>query len=435
MLGEKSRVLGIERVGAHTHIWGLGVDEKGAVVEGGQGLVGQMRARRAMHIISRMIKENSTCSKMVLLCGESGTGKTALVTGLVRTIGDVPCTMISASEIFSVSTSKVEALTQAIRKSIGISIKESNKVIEGEVVSIDVDREDWRKGSITLKTTDMEAVFNLGEKMIANLNAENVEVGDIIAINKTSNRAKKVGRSFSHSKSCEAIGPNMQIMQTPEGDLTKVREERHLVSFHEVDVINSRSQGYTALFTGETGEISSEVREQVDAKLSDWNKEGKGEMVSGILFIDEVQMLDLECFSFLTLAAEAEMGPIIILSSNRKMCKVRGSSILSPHGIPADLLDRMLVIKTETYSPEEVRKIVETKMSEEDYQADERAKEYLSQIAVHHGVRHGLNILTASHYVSQRCSRDRIGAEDVEIADRLFLSESQALALLEEGGE
>ena len=41
---------------------------------------------------------------------------------------DVPFTMISASEIFSLEMSKTEALTQAFRRSIGVRIKEESEI-------------------------------------------------------------------------------------------------------------------------------------------------------------------------------------------------------------------------------------------------------------------------------------------------------------------
>lgn len=53
---------------------------------------------------------------------------------------DVPFTMISASEVFSLSMSKTEGLTQAFRRSIGVRIKEETEIIEGEVVEIEIDR-------------------------------------------------------------------------------------------------------------------------------------------------------------------------------------------------------------------------------------------------------------------------------------------------------
>lgn len=64
-----------------------------------------------------------------------------------------------------------------------------------------------------------------------------------------------------------------------------------------------------ALFAGDTGEIKHEVREQIDAKVAEWREEGKADVVPGVLFIDEVHMLDIECFSFLNRALEALLAP------------------------------------------------------------------------------------------------------------------------------
>ena len=60
---------------------------------------------------------------------------------MAQTLGtDVPFTMIAASEVFSLSMSKTEALTQALRRSIGVRIKEETELIEGEVVEMQIDR-------------------------------------------------------------------------------------------------------------------------------------------------------------------------------------------------------------------------------------------------------------------------------------------------------
>ena len=47
----------------------------------------------------------------------------------------------------------------------------------------------------------------------------------------------------------------IQFVQCPEGELQKRQEVVHTVSLHEIDVINSRAQGFLALFAGDTGEI------------------------------------------------------------------------------------------------------------------------------------------------------------------------------------
>lgn len=91
----------------------------------------------------------------------------------------------------------------------------------------------------------------------------------------------------------------------------------HTVNLHEIDVINSRQQGFLALFAGDTGEIKQEVREQIDAKVAEWREEGKAEIVPGVLFIDEVHMLDIECFSFLNRALEEDTSPVVIMATNR----------------------------------------------------------------------------------------------------------------------
>lgn len=59
-----------------------------------------------------------------ILISKIGTGKTALATALAAALGhDTPFTSMAGSEIYSLEMSKTEALTQAIRKSIGVRIK------------------------------------------------------------------------------------------------------------------------------------------------------------------------------------------------------------------------------------------------------------------------------------------------------------------------
>lgn len=40
-----------------------------------------------------------------------------------------------------------------------------------------------------------------------------------------------------------------------------------------------------------------------------------------VLFIDEVHMLDIECFSFLNRALESDMAPILVMATNRGITK------------------------------------------------------------------------------------------------------------------
>ena len=70
--------------------------------------------------------------------------------------------------------------------------------------------------------------------------------------------------------------------QCPEGEIQKRKEVVHTVSLHEIDVINSRTQGFLALFAGDTGEIKPELRNQINTKVAEWREEGKAEIIPGV---------------------------------------------------------------------------------------------------------------------------------------------------------
>merc|ERR1712054_457923 len=218
----------------------------------------------------------------------------------------------------------------------------------------------------TLCTTEMETVYDLGAKMIDALTKEKVSAGDVITIDKASGKISRLGRSFTRSRDNDAMGAQTRFVKCPEGELQKRKEVVHVVSLHEIDVINSRSQGFLALFAGDTGEIKSEVRDQIDTKVSNWREEGKATIVPGVLFIDEVHMLDIECFSWLNRALESDLAPILIIATNRGITKIRGTEYRSPHGIPIDLLDRLMIITTTAYSKREVQQILHIRCEEED---------------------------------------------------------------------
>jgi DNA helicase TIP49 (TBP-interacting protein) len=44
-------------------------------------------------------------------------------------------------------------------------------------------------------------------------------------------------------------------------------------------------------------------------------------------------------------------------------CRIRGTLYESPHGLPVDLLDRLLIISTEAYKEEDVAEILKIRYS------------------------------------------------------------------------
>ncbi|GKE90558.1 RuvB-like protein 2 [Tanacetum coccineum] len=125
----------------------------------------QTKARKAAGVIVQMVKEGKIAGRAVLLAGQPGTGKTAIAMGMAKFIGlETPFAMPAGSELFSLEMSKTEALMQVFRKAIATS----------------------KTGKLTLKTTKMETVYDLGAKMIEALGKDNVQSSDVIAIDKAS---------------------------------------------------------------------------------------------------------------------------------------------------------------------------------------------------------------------------------------------------------
>ncbi|MCJ1244227.1 RuvB-like protein 2 [Trapelia coarctata] len=434
---ESRELRGLNLVAAHSHVRGLGVDPNTLEPShSAQGLVGQEKARKAAAVILQMVKDGKIAGRAVLIAGPPSTGKTAIAMGMAQSLGsDVPFTMLASSEIFSLEMSKTEALTQAFRKSIGVRIKEESEMIEGEVVEIQIDRSvtgSNKQGKLTIKTTDMETIYDMGTKMIDSMSKERVMAGDVISIDKASGKITKLGRSYTRSRDYDAMGADTKFVQCPDGELQKRKEVVHTVSLHEIDVINSRTQGFLALFSGDTGEIRSEVRDQINTKVGEWKEEGKAEIVPGVLFIDEIHMLDIECFSYINIALEDELAPIVIMASNRGNTKIRGTNYRSPHGLPLDFLDRVVIVSTHPYDSEEIRQILAIRAQEEDIDVTPNALALLTKIGEEAGLRYASNLITTSTLLSQKRRAKAVDIEDVQRSYRLFYDPARSVKFVSE---
>lgn len=429
----------IKQVSSHSHIRGLGLDENLEPKRNSQGMVGQIKARKAAGVILRMLQQDKIAGRAILMAGPPSTGKTAIAMGMSQSLGDgVPFTMISASEIFSLEMSKTEALMQAFRKSIGVRIREETEMIEGEVVEIQIDKSltgSTKLGKLTLKTTDMETIYDMGSKMVEAMSKERVIAGDVITIDKASGKITKLGRSFTRSRDYDAMGVDTRFVQCPEGEIQKRKEMAHTVSLHEIDVINSRSQGFLALFSGDTGEIKSEVRDQINVKVGEWKEEGKADICPGVLFIDEVHMLDMECFSFLNRALEDDLAPLVVMASNRGNTRIRGTNYKSPHGLPLDLLDRMLIISTSPYSAEDIREILHLRTQEEDVDLAPEALDLLTKIGQETSLRYAMHIIITSHLIAKKRKSPQITSQDIQRSYKLFLDRKRSVNFVENGAE
>jgi RuvB-like protein 1 len=64
-----------QRVAAHSHVKGLGLDERGTAMHVGSGFVGQEQAREACGIVVDLIRSKKMAGRALLLAGAPGTGK------------------------------------------------------------------------------------------------------------------------------------------------------------------------------------------------------------------------------------------------------------------------------------------------------------------------------------------------------------------------
>jgi RuvB-like protein 2 len=278
----------------------------------------------------------------------------------------------------------------------------------------------------------METIYDMGTKMIDSMTKERVMAGDIISIDKASGKISKLGRSYARSRDYDAMGSDTKFVQCPDGELQVRREVVHTVSLHEIDVINSRTQGFLALFSGDTGEIRSEVRDQINTKVGEWKEEGKADIIPGVLFIDEVHMLDIECYSYINRALEADLAPIVIMASNRGNTRIRGTNYRSPHGLPLDFLDRVVIVSTQPYSPEEISQIIAIRAQEEEVDLTPDALALLTKIGQEAGLRYASNIITTSTLLSQKRKSKDVGIEDVQRSYKLFYDPTRSIKFVSE---
>ncbi len=443
---------GIERItgegvaSAHSHITGLGLDERGKAKRVAAGLVGQEEAREAAGIVVELVRQGRLAGKGVLLAGPPGTGKTAIAIAIARELGeDTPFVALNASEIYSVERKKTEVLYQALRRAIGLRIVEERKVIEGVVVNVSYKARRSRLApgpvlggaELELETTDDHARFRVPPEIAVQLYRLRVRPGDVIMIDVESMTVYKVGRARGRGKKIYDI-ESVPEVEIPEGPVEKVKRITRVVTLHDLDLNVAAAKVTLGGILGllEAGrEIDEETRKRANQIAKELIESGKAELVPGVLFIDDAHLLDLDAFGFITKAMESEFAPLIILATNRGVTRIRGTDIESPHGIPRDVLDRLLIIPTRPYKPDEIRDIIRIRSDELDIPLDDEALEELTRIGVEHSLRYALQLLEPAMVIAERRGARRVEVEDVREAYRLFADVKRSVRMLEELGD
>ena len=113
------------------------------------------------------------------------------------------------------------------------------------------------------------------------------------------------------------------------------------------------------------------------------------------------------------------------------MTKIRGTDIESPHGMPRDLLDRLLIIPTRPYTTDEIREIIRIRSEEQEIPLSQDALEELTNLGSTHSLRYALQLLEPSRIIAESQGRIKVEKQDVEAASKLFADIKTSVKLLE----
>uniref|UniRef100_A0A7S3G5M8 RuvB-like helicase n=1 Tax=Palpitomonas bilix TaxID=652834 RepID=A0A7S3G5M8_9EUKA len=433
-----------QRVASHSHVKGLGLDEEGKALPQGAGLVGQEKAREAAGVVVDLIKEKKMAGRALLLAGAPGTGKTALAMAIAQELGPkVPFCPMVGSEVYSSEVKKTEVLMENFRRAIGLRIKENKEVYEGEVTELTPVESDNAVGYgksishvlIGLKTAKGSKQLKLDPSIYEGLQKEKVAVGDVIYIEANSGAVKRVGRSDAYATEYDLEAE--EYVPIPKGEVHKKKEIVQDVTLHDLDYANAKPQGGQDIMSlmgqmmkPKKTEITEKLRMEINKVVNKYIDQGIAELVPGVLFVDEVHMLDIECFTYLNKALESTLAPIVIFATNRGMCTVRGTELVSPHGLPVDLLDRLMIIRTVPYTTEEMMQILAIRAEIEGTDIDEESLAQLGEIGEQATLRYAVQLLTPARVLAATNGRDNIVRGDIEEVNELFFDAKASAKLL-----
>ncbi len=410
-------------------------------------MVGQIEAREAAGILVDMIKVKKMAGKALLMAGPPGTGKTALALAISQELGPkVPFCLMVGSEVYSSEVKKTEILMENFRRAIGLRIKETKEVWEGEVTEITPEEIDDPHGgygktiasvTIGLKTTKGSRQIKLDPTVYENLQKEKVQIGDVIYIETTSGAVKRVGRSDAYATEFDLEAE--EYVPVPKGEPHKKKDIVQDVTLNDLDNANARPQGghdfismMGQIMKPKKTEITEKLRQEINKVVNKYIDHGIAELVPGVLFIDEVHMLDIECFTYLNKALESPLAPIVIFATNRGICSIRGTDIKSPHGIPVDLLDRLLIIKTVPYSLTEMISILSIRAMTENIELEEDALAELGKIGARTSLRYVVQLLSPAKILAESQGKSKVEKNDIVEINYLFYDAKSSAKLLQE---
>lgn len=421
-----------------------------------ENFIGQDQAKQATSIVLDLIREKKFNNKGLLIQGEPSTGKTALAYGMTKELGaNIPFIKLVGSEFYSKEVKPTELLMMNLRRGIIIRLKELKEVYEGEVTELQPEESTSTTGDdisgygkslshviLTLKAAKGTKTLRLDPTIYDSIIKEKITIGDVIYIEANTGIVKRCGRSDSFATEFDL--ELEEYVPLPKGEVYKKREIIQDLSLHDLDMANVKptSNGndlismMNNLQANKKTEITDKLRHEVDKVVQKYISNNQAELIPGVLFIDEAHMLNLEMFTYINKILELDLAPLIILATNKQgLHKINGTDdIVSAFGIPQDLLDRCLIVKTKPYNKKELEQIIFKRAESMNLKIDLKAMEKLCQIgedsSKKRGLRYSLQLLSPCSILMELAGRDNILLEDVEECMELFLDLNRSVEIL-----
>lgn len=279
------------------------MDEDGSAIPVSGGFVGQTSAREACSLVIDLIRTKRFSGRALLLAGGPGTGKTALALAMAQELGSkVPFCPMVGSQVYSNEVKKTEVLMEHFRRAIGLRVKETKEVYEGEVTELTpAEAENPLSGYgktishvvVSLKTLKGTKQLRLDPSIYESIQKERITVGDVIYIESNTGAVKRVGRSDAYATEFDLEAE--EYVPLPKGDVHKKKEIIQDVTLHDLDMANARPQGgqdvmsvMGQLVKGRRTEVTDKLRGEINKVVDRYIEQGIAELVPGVLFIDEV---------------------------------------------------------------------------------------------------------------------------------------------------
>ena len=264
---------------------------------------------------------------------------------------------------------------------------------------------------ITLSTTKESKQLRLDSGIYDKLQMNKITIGDIITIESRTGEVKRLGRSDRYLMDHDL--ENDKFEPLPSGQVHQNKEIISHATLYDLDLANVQSTYKNEMMSHKV-EMSDKLRKAVNEMVNKYVANGTAQVVPGVLFIDEVHMLDSECFAFLNRALESPLSPIVVFATNRGMTTVRGTEDISAHGIPEDLLDRLLVICTKQYKQQELMDIINKRALIENVGLTEEALLSFANLAMNTSLRFALQMLVPTSLIAKSHGRNEIHSSDVQ---------------------